>query len=87
MPKNSLFLQEFLAVAYDSVQVINRAVDIDPCLTINGSDISPDDTDAMLTCLRKVKRSYLIQLLYLRCNYVVISVVLELDDYRSLCQW
>ncbi|XP_078384334.1 glutamate receptor 2-like [Oculina patagonica] len=46
--------KELLALAHDSVQVINQAVNKNPCLSINGSAISSVDTDAMLACLRKV---------------------------------
>ncbi|XP_020619406.1 uncharacterized protein LOC110057163 [Orbicella faveolata] len=46
--------KELLAFAYDSVQVINQAVNTDPCLSINGSLISSEDTEAMLTCLKKI---------------------------------
>ncbi|KAJ7337783.1 hypothetical protein OS493_007940 [Desmophyllum pertusum] len=46
--------KEQLALAYDAVQVINQAVNKEPCFSINGSVITPEDTDAMLTCMRKV---------------------------------
>ncbi|KAJ7337788.1 Bacterial extracellular solute-binding protein, 3 [Desmophyllum pertusum] len=45
--------KEQLALTYDAVQVIIQAVNKERCFSINGSVITPEDTDAMLTCMRK----------------------------------
>jgi len=42
------------ALAHDAVQVINQAINTEPCLSINGTSISSNDKEAMLTCLKKV---------------------------------
>ncbi|XP_022787722.1 glutamate receptor 4-like isoform X2 [Stylophora pistillata] len=42
------------AVSFDAVQIINSAASREPCSSINGSDIGPEETKAMLTCLRKI---------------------------------
>ena len=39
---------------YDAIQVINLALNTEPCLSINESNIDSKDRDAMLSCLRKV---------------------------------
>ena len=46
------------ALAHDAVQVINKAINTDPCLSIKGTSISSNDKEAMLMCLKKVSVMY-----------------------------
>ena len=46
------------ALAHDAVQVINQAINTELCLSINGTSISSNDKEAMLTCLKKVRVMY-----------------------------
>ena len=46
--------QDITVLAYDAVQVINEAINSEPCSSINGTSISSNDKEAMLTCLKKV---------------------------------
>lgn len=43
---------------HDTFQVINDAVKMEACSTMNGSAITSKDTNAMLTCMRKVNRPF-----------------------------
>jgi len=47
-----------VALAHDAVRVINQAINKEPCLSINGTSISSNDKEAMLTCLKKVSVMY-----------------------------
>lgn len=53
-----LSAQDITALGFDAVQVINQAINLEPCLSINGSFISANDKEAMLTCLKKVSVMY-----------------------------
>ncbi|KAL9962102.1 hypothetical protein ACROYT_G031174 [Oculina patagonica] len=46
--------KDLAALAFDAARVISQAVNREPCLQMNGSAITLRDTDAMLTCIRKV---------------------------------
>lgn len=43
---------------YDALQVINHAMKMEPCSSMNGSAITSKDTNAMFTCMRKVSRLF-----------------------------
>lgn len=64
--------QQLAAVSYDAVQTINKAVNIEPCSSINGSDIGPEATKAMLTCLRMVKNVWIVSISLLSHFYGTI---------------
>ena len=46
------------SLAQDAVQVINQAINTEPCLSINGTSISSNEKETMLTCLKKVSLMY-----------------------------
>ncbi|PFX17107.1 Glutamate receptor ionotropic, kainate 3, partial [Stylophora pistillata] len=45
--------QGTVAVGYDTFQIIKKAANTWPCSSINGSDISLEDRNAIFTCMRK----------------------------------
>ena len=49
-----LFFQGLLALAYDSVEVLKRALNEQPCSSINGTTVTMNDTAEILACIRKV---------------------------------
>ena len=49
-----LFFQGLLALAYDSVEVLKRALNEQPCSSINGTAVTMNDTAEILACIRKV---------------------------------
>ncbi|KAJ7337780.1 Glutamate receptor ionotropic, delta-1 [Desmophyllum pertusum] len=49
-------IKDLKALAYDAVQVVNQAVNIKPCLSMNGTSVGLKDTSEMLTCMRKSYR-------------------------------
>lgn len=44
-----------MALAYDAGKVISKAVNSASCSSINGSAVTPPDTDAILNCIKQVK--------------------------------
>lgn len=52
-------LQELVAIAYDAVQIIKQAQNIEPCLSINGSAVTSEDRDALFSCMTKVRLNQL----------------------------
>ncbi|XP_078382294.1 glutamate receptor ionotropic, kainate 2-like [Oculina patagonica] len=52
--RSNFTAKNLAALALDAANVISQAVNRDPCSQINGSAITLKDTDAMLTCIRKV---------------------------------
>ncbi|XP_078383275.1 glutamate receptor ionotropic, kainate 2-like isoform X2 [Oculina patagonica] len=46
--------KDLIGLVYDAVQVINQAINSEPCLSINGSSIISKNKEAMLTCMKKV---------------------------------
>ncbi|XP_073251451.1 glutamate receptor 2-like [Porites lutea] len=46
-----------LALAYDSVEVLKRALNEQPCSSINGTAVTMNDTAEILACIRKVDMS------------------------------
>lgn len=52
-------IQELVAIAYDAVQIIKQAQNIEPCLSINGSAVTSEDRDALFSCMTKVKLNQL----------------------------
>lgn len=52
--RSSKSSKELISIVHDTFQVINDAVKMEPCSTMNGSAITSKDTNAMLTCMRKV---------------------------------
>ena len=55
-----LFPQEQASLAYDAVQVISQALNREPCSSINGTTITSNERDTMLTCIIKVTLKYVI---------------------------
>ena len=49
-----LFFQGLLALAYDSVEVLKRALNELPCSSINGTAVTMNHTAEILACIRKV---------------------------------
>ena len=54
LPALIYFIQELVAIAYDAVQIIKQAQNIEPCLSINGLAVTSEDRDAMFSCMTKV---------------------------------
>ena len=48
-------IQELVAIAYDAVQIIKQAQNMEPCLSINGSAVTSEDRDALFSCMTKVR--------------------------------
>lgn len=46
-----VFPQDVAPLAYDSVQVIKQALNKDGCLSINGTAVTSQDREAVLTCI------------------------------------
>ena len=65
-------IQELVAVAYDAVQIIKQAQNIEPCLSINGSAITSEDRDALFSCMTKVILNQLFWIVVQVFKYVLI---------------
>ena len=72
---NSIFPQDFAALALDAAHVVSQAVNREPCSQMNGSAITSKDTDAMLTCIREVQYCAFNDrcILYFKCVYHVYN--------------
>ena len=52
-------IQELVAIAYDAVQIIKQAQNMEPCLSIKGSAVTSEDRDALFSCMTKVRLNQL----------------------------
>ncbi|PFX30305.1 Glutamate receptor 4 [Stylophora pistillata] len=75
--------QELVAVGYDAVQIIQKAGNSEPCLSINGSVFGSKDANAMLTCIRKVILHGVTGLLQFNENGERVGVQLEILNLRN----
>ena len=49
------FPQYLVAQAFDALQVLQKALEIEPCSSINASKVTTKDRENLLDCMKKVK--------------------------------
>ena len=49
------FPQYLVAQAFDTFQVLQKALEIEPCSSINASKVTTKDRENLLDCMKKVK--------------------------------